>query len=251
MIPQTALAGLPAHLREDLLHEYQHIVQNYSEHRWLPAELSGGRFCEIALTIIDGYAAGSYTTKPRKIANFVAACRSLEQHTHLPRSLRILIPRLLPALFEVRNNRGVGHIGADVESNYMDATFVVTSCNWVMGELVRVFHNLTTKEAQDLVDNLVERRSPILWEQGGVRRVLNTKLKMWEKILLLIGLSTKPVNTSDLYDWIEAGDASYFRKLLRKIHSNRQIELSRDGDFAQILPPGGLLVAEIVKKQQI
>ena len=34
-------------------------------------------------------------------------------------------PQLIPALYDIRSNRGVGHVGGDVDSNQMDATLVV------------------------------------------------------------------------------------------------------------------------------
>lgn len=146
---QKALAAIPPELRHPLLAEYQSIVQNYAEHRWSPSELSGGKFCEIVFTILDGHASGSYPPRPSKPQNFAAACRKLEQNTHVPHSFQILIPRLLPALFDVRNNRGVGHVGGDVDPNHMDAIFILSSANWVMAELVRVHHNLSADDASD------------------------------------------------------------------------------------------------------
>lgn len=66
----------------------------------------------------------------------------------MPRSFQILIPRLLPALYEIRNNRNVGHVGGDVDPNFMDSTAVLGTANWIMAELVRVFHSVSTPEAQ-------------------------------------------------------------------------------------------------------
>lgn len=86
----------------------------------------------------------------------VSACRNLEKEQG-PRSARIQIPRMVIALYEIRNNRGVGHAGGDVDPNHMDATAVVYMSKWVVAELVRLLHGLTTDEATELVDALVER----------------------------------------------------------------------------------------------
>jgi hypothetical protein len=247
MTAATALTAIPDGLRQPLLAEYQSIVQNYAEHRWSPSELSGGKFCEIVYTILDGHAKGSYAARPSKPSDFVGACRKLEQNTHVPRSFQILIPRLLPALFEVRNNRRVGHVGGDVNPNQMDATFVLTNCNWVMAELVRVYHALSTKAAQHLVDTLVERRIPLVWEGENVRRVLDPTMKLRPQILVLLATSSGKVATSDLLEWIGYENHSYFLKLLREMHSERLIELSKDEAQALILPPGSEEAAEIVR----
>ena len=202
MSAATALGAIPAGLRAPLLSEYRSIVQNYAEHRWSPSELSGGRFCEIVFTILTGYAARTYAEAPSKPKDFVTACRQLEQHKHVPHSFQILIPRLLPALYDVRNNRGVGHVGGDVDPNHMDAIFVLSSSSWILAELVRVYHNLSTREAQQLVDTLVERRIPLIWEGENMRRVLDPNISLKSQLLLL--LSTAPGGnalTGDLLKW--------------------------------------------------
>lgn len=247
MTAARALTAIPDGLREPLLREYQSIVENFAERRWSPSELSGGKFCEIVYTILDGHAKGSYSTRPSKPPDFIGACKKLEHNTHVPRSFQILIPRLLPALFEVRNNRGVGHAGGDVDPNHMDATFVLTNCNWVMAELVRVYHGLATSAAQELVDTLVERRIPLIWEGEDVRRVLDPTMKLKAQILVLLATSSRKVATIDLIEWTGYENRSYFLKLLREMHSERLIELSKDEASTVILPPGSKEAAEIVR----
>src|SRR6267378_2271700 len=127
--PSRVFAGLPIGLRNPLLKSYQEIVTNFAEHRWEPSELNAGKLCEVVYTIINGVVTGSFPAKPSKPRDMVAACRALESAPPQPnrvgdRSLRILIPRVLPALYEVRSNRGVGHVGGDVDANFMDATAV-------------------------------------------------------------------------------------------------------------------------------
>ncbi len=242
--PSHALATIPTGLRNPLLNEHRMIVQNYLKRKWLPSELSGGRFCEIVYTILDGHASGSYATAPSKPRNFPQACRSLENNSGVPRSFQILIPRMLPPLYEIRNNRGVGHVGGDVDPNYMDSTAVLGMVNWVMAELVRVFHSLSTTDAQQVVTQLVERRIPIIWQIGDIKRVLDTTLKLPDQTLLLIASCPAVCDTDELFTWLDYKNRGYFNKLLRDLHAKRMIELSSDSTSAQILPPGAKHVEE-------
>ncbi|MGH9932751.1 MAG: hypothetical protein ACREA9_26405 [Pyrinomonadaceae bacterium] len=252
MSVKLALLGtLPPGLAEPLLSEYCQIAQNYMEHRWSAAELSGGRFCEIVFTILDGHAKSSYAASPSKPANFVSACRSLESNAHVPRSFQILVPRLLPALYEIRNNRGVGHVGGDVDPNHMDATAVISLASWVMAELVRVFHGLKIAEAQRVVDSIAERRTPLIWSDGDVRRILDTSLPLKQQILLLAATSASSVEVTQLLRWTEYKDAGYFMRLLRKLHRDRMLELSQDETVVQVLPPGSKQMEMLLAKQQV
>ena len=152
------LASVPASLREPLFQSYREIATNFAEHRWEPSELNGGKFCEVVYTIINGVVSGPFPTRPSKPRDMVLACRALESTPAQAgrvgdRSLRVLIPRILPALYEIRNNRGVGHAGGDVDPNFMDATAVFVMASWILAELVRIFHGVSTKEAQETADS--------------------------------------------------------------------------------------------------
>lgn len=238
------LAHLPAGLRDPLLKCYQEIISNYLEHRWEPSELNGGKFCEIVYTILDGYIKGSYPSGPSKPKNMQAACVALENTTPNPsrigdRSVRILIPRTLPVLYEIRNNRGVGHVGGDVDPNFMDASAVCSIAAWIFAELIRVFHNVTTKEAQNVVDILVERKHSLIWEVEDTRRVLDAKMKVGDQVLLL--LHTKPgwMAESDLFKWVEYSSESLFRsRILKPHHKSRLIEYDDKKNRIRISPKG-------------
>jgi hypothetical protein len=176
-------------------------------------------------TILDGQAKKSYAAAPYKPANFVDDCRKLQKNklAHVPHSFQILIPRMLPALYDVRNNRNVGHVGGDVDSNHMDAIAVLSMSNWVMGELVRVYHNLTTAQAQQFVDALVEVRLPTVWTgDDGVKRVLETSLRLNEKILLLAAVSMPDVTAPQLVEWVEYADAKYVMRTIRSLPTKRK-----------------------------
>jgi hypothetical protein len=247
----SALAAIPNGLRDPLIVQYQSIVQNFLEQRWQPSELSGGLFSEVVYTILDGHAKGKYAAKPSKPKDLVTACRQLESNTHVPRSFQILIPRMLPALYEVRNNRNVGHTGGDVDPNHMDSVVVLSMCNWIMGELVRVYHNLTVVEAQQVVDALAEVRLPIIWSSGNVKRVLNPRLKLHEQILLLAASTVPSGTVEQLQQWIECDDSKYFMKTLRKLHKGRLLEFDEASKAVQVLPPGANFVRDLVRKKAL
>ena len=244
----TILTAIPPGLKDPLIKEYNSIIQNYLERRWTASELSGGKFCEIVYTILDGYACGTYASAPSTPGNFPQACRNLERNTHVPRSFKILIPRMLPPLYEIRNNRSVGHAGGDVDSNFMDAQAVVAMCSWVLGELIRVYHNTSIPNAQKIVDSVTSRKVPLVWEIDNVKRVLKPEIKLKDQMLLLISSSASKTKVDDLFKWIENSTKKYFLSTLRKMHSDRLVEISADSTEVSILPPGSMQVERVLAK---
>jgi hypothetical protein len=249
LLGDELLAGFPGALRSELLTAYAEILRNYRERRWEPAELNGGKLCEVVYTILRGHVDGAFPSKSKKPANMVDACRALEQATNYPRSIRIQIPRMLLALYEVRNNRGVGHVGGDVDPNHMDAACVLEMSKWIMSELVRAFHGTTTEEAARTVDSLVERTLPTVWNVGESLRVLDHRMSMRDKMLLLAYHSRGPVRESDIFRWVEHSNASVFRRdVIRPAHKIKLIEYDTHSKTIQISPVGVRYVEERLLK---
>lgn len=236
-----ALAALPKGLRGELLECFERIVSNYRQHRWEPSELNGGKFCETVYTILKGYIDGSYPQCARKPANFFDDALALSQADkhRFPRSVRIQIPRTLVALYEMRNNRGVGHVGGDVDPNHMDATAVLGMAKWVMAELVRLFHDTDVDIASETVDALVSREVPMIWEVAGRKRVLDPSISLKNQTLLLLYGSTGPVAEGELIEWLERKNAATYRRdVLRPLHKQRLIEYDQPGGKSIFRPLG-------------
>lgn len=241
--------NFPDVLKKSLIDSYNEILKNYRERRWEPSELNGGKFCEVVYTILKGYVDGIFPSKPSKPQNMVDACRSFERLSpnNFPRSIRIQIPRMLIALYEIRNNRGVGHTGGDVDPNHMDANAVIYMSKWILAELIRVFHNVDIKTASSTVDIIVERLLPVIWEVNGKIRVLNTKLTMKEKSMVILYYSVKSINESSLVEWVEHSNTSAFRRdVLRKLHKDKLIEYDDKRRTITISPKGINFVEESI-----
>ncbi len=251
VVALTLLQAVPQGLREELLSAYGSILKNYRERRWEPAELNGGKLCEVAYTILRGFVDGIYPKKSTKPRNMADACHALEQasSTSFPRSVRIQIPRMLVSLYEIRNNRGVGHVGGDVDPNHMDAVCVLQMSKWILGELVRIFHGVSTETAAAAVDAIVERTVPIVWEVGGKLRVLQPEMSMKDRTLVLLYHSAEPVSESDLVTWVEHSNASVFRRdVLRSAHKKKLLEYDAGASTIQISPLGIDYVESVILK---
>lgn len=173
----------------------------------------------------------------------VDACKDLENAPKtFSRSVRIQIPRMLTALYEVRNNRGVGHVGGEVDPNHMDASVVLNMSKWVMAELVRIFHSVDTKTASSIVELLTERELPIIWQVKGKKRILKTGLSMKEKTLLLL-YSEPSVSENDLVAWIEHTNTSVYRRdILVKGHKAKLWEYDQGNRTVTLSPLGSNIV---------
>ena len=104
----------------------------------------------------------------------------------------------------MRNKRGIGHVGGDIDANSIDTMAISRNADWIICELIRVYHKLPIEEAQDLIDSILVRSLPIVWEVAGKKRVLKDGLTAKQKALVL--LYSEPnaaILTEDLCAWVE------------------------------------------------
>lgn len=248
-----ALNELPADLREEVLKAFNKIRRNYAEHRWEPSELNGGKLCEVVFRILEWHTNpdNSYTDFDTSIRDFGSAVRRFENQTQFADSVRFHIPNALHFLYTVRNKRSVGHVGGDVDPNHMDAKAVVGTANWIVAELVRIFHHVSIDEAQNLVEALVEKRIPVVWEVAGRRRVLEADLGYKDTTLLLLYNDfPEPADARRLHEWCEAGRYyDYERRTLSPLHDNRLIEYDDDEGMVYLSPKGVRRVEALLEQR--
>jgi hypothetical protein len=239
LVRKDVFMVLPEKLRGELVDSFSEIVKNFAERRWEPAELNGGKLCEVSYCVVEGIAEGKFPKRATKPRNMVDACKELEQHTSAPRSVRIQIPRMIVALYEVRNNRNVGHVGGEVDPNHMDAVCVLQMAKWIVAELIRVLHEQSVDDAAALVDALVEREVPLVWKVDDRMRVLDPDLTYKDATMILLHAVAGAAQESDLFAWTEHPKASDYRKnVLRKEHRARLIEYDQDAGTVQLSPKG-------------
>ncbi len=243
-----AFTSLPATLRSRLLTRYKELKAAYTDGQYDSAGLRAGRLAEVLLRILQHQLTGSYTPLGTKLGNFTDECGKLEK---LPKtagveSLRIIMPRAINFLYTLRNKRGIGHEGGDVDANGIDAATCVRVADWCLAELLRVVHTLSLEEAQALLDALAEREVPQVWAVGGVKRVLDPSLSYKEQTLLLLyGEPEVEVPEEDLFSSTEYSRPSLYRRdVLKPMHKARLIEYDGENEVVRLSPTGAVEVEQ-------
>lgn len=225
-------AQVPAPLVKALLDAYAELKDNFNFEKFRPSELEGGRFAEAAIRTVQHLATGSHDPMAKPLPRFDNILKTLENvpAINAQESLRIHIPRALFTVYGVRNRRDVGHIGGDVNPNRADAYFVVAVCDWVLAELIRLTFSCPLVEAQAIVDNLVERRIPIVQDFAGFPKILRTDLTIPDRIMALAYRSgADGVAVVDLQRWLKPVKSGPLGVALLRLDRDKAF-LHRDGN---------------------
>lgn len=253
---QQALGGVPTKFRKRILDSYHEIKKREREaslsESFDAAGMSTGKFCESVIRLLQHELTGTNTAFGTHIPNFPDECRKLitTSQSSGPESLRIVIPRALVFLYTMRGKRGIGHVGGDIEANAIDLATMVRVSDWVMCELVRVYHKLPIEDAQALVDALAVKQLPEVWEVGGKKRIMNTRLSYKHKVLLLLYSGTdSSALTEEVFDWSEHSHMGAFRRdVLKPLHKDKFIEYNQDEDLLYLSPKGVAFVEQEILK---
>lgn len=179
-------AAMPAELADELLDQYIEAKRRYHLNDHRPTAIEGGRFCEAVTRILEHELLGKYTklgkTLPalneKRLATFAGA-----QHTN--EALRIHLPKALYFIYGIRNKRDAAHLSDDIDPNLQDATLVVGVLDWIMAELVRIYHTVSPDKAHAIISDLVTREVPVIEEING-QPVCSKDLPFGDRILVFL-----------------------------------------------------------------
>jgi hypothetical protein len=239
---EAALTRVPAKLRTRVIARYETLKREYLNGKYEGCGMAAGRFAEVMIRILQQELTGNHTAFGQQLRPFDQEAAALGQLPKAagPDSLRIIMPRALAFLYTLRNKRGIGHEGGDVDANEIDAATCVRTADWCLSELIRVVHEISLEEAQALLDALAERELPHVWATAGVKRVLDPDLSAREQVLVLLYSDPQTaVPVEDLFAWVEYGRQDNFRtNVLRPLHRERLVEFDKDTNTVLLSPLG-------------
>ena len=245
---RDALANIPTDYRSRIIKAYLELKARQAEGKHDAAGVSAGKMCETVLRLLQHELKKSVTPFGQQILNYSGECDSFAQvpKAAANESLRIVIPRGLNFLYTLRNKRGIGHAGGDVDANAIDGATIARIADWIVCELIRIFHTMSLEEADALVSSLSSRDIPDIWEVGGKKRVLRNDLDFKQKTLLLLYSSVdSAVLAEDLYSWVKYSNFAMYRKsVLVQLDVGNFVEYDRDSDTVIISPIGIKCVEE-------
>lgn len=225
----------PEEIIQHIVGSFREVEQNYRLEKWKISELDAGHFVEAVRRLIEHELQGSYTPFSTALGSFNQSVLARYEALTGPEEFRILIPRVLYAVYCVRNKRGVGHI-ASVIPNKLDATFILHSSKWVLGELVRLSTSASPEEAKLLVDQILYRQVDLIWDDGETFMVLDKRLKAADKALLVLYRQDR-LTTEDLRSKVEYKNKAQFMEILKGLQKTRLLSITPDS-FCKLSPLG-------------
>lgn len=203
------------------------------------AAVEGGRFSEAAFRMLEQAAFGSWTPINARLDSdgLIQRLGNLPAGSKTD-SIRIHIPRCLRVVYDIRNRRDVAHLGDGIDPNFQDASLVIALLDWVLAEFVRISHNVSPHEAQQMVESIVTRLAPVIQDFDGFLKVLKPDLPASDYLLLLLYQRGKAgASYSELESWVRPTMRGHLRRTLWRLVEERA-QVHHDGSMYFITMAG-------------
>ena len=230
LIQSQLSISLDSRIVAELLDAHGEAKRNYYLGGLRLSEVEGGRFCEAAFRILEQVTTGAFTTLGTQI-NTEQLINRLSQIPNgaFHDSVRLHIPRALRLVYDIRNKRDVAHLADGIDPNLQDATLVISTIDWILAELIRLYHNVSPDEASKIVDNIVEREAPIVQDFDGFLKVLNPKLQAGDFCLILLyHRGSNGAILEEITNWVRPSMRQNVRRTL-EVLTNKKDFLHFDG----------------------
>ncbi len=206
----------------ELIDKLEDIYKKIKQNFWLGKDEECiekvGKFVEITVRVIEYITTKTFTpfSEELKVSDKLKQFENLPKNK-FPDSIRIMIPRVLYSLYTFRSKRGGAHI-KEINPNHIDATYVVSACDWVMAELIRLYHTRDDEEIQEIINSLVDKKVPTIEKFEEDIKILDPTLSVSNKILIIL-YERYPsyVSEENLKKWIKTKSSSHISTVLSQL----------------------------------
>lgn len=193
--------------------------------------IHSARFCEICIAGLKKI------SDPKSIIdlNNIAFGKIYDQLLKLPKPtakeemLFLVVPQALKAAYTIRNKKRVAHVKL-TNAELIDAEYVITTCNWVIVQLIIIFLQIPFDESIALTNSIMERKIPTIEQfEDGEIMVLKKGLKLNEELLLVLNKYPRRMTREELYAILKPKNSSYISTYLNLLYRDKLIHLNKSG----------------------
>lgn len=213
----------------DLINSYSDVKDSFIKGDNEGAQSKSGKFVENVFRTLY-YIRRNQVLKEIKPHQFEEIAEELRNSDgkKYPESVRLLIaPIAKSMIYEPRSKLGSVHV-KPITPDFIDAKLTVDASDWIIAELLRLYHKRDAQEVNELIKNVVKEYIPIV-QKIGDETFVNAKVKCEEEILIRLsdvgngGLSRNELGAAMKNHF----DASTITNTLKKLMKNRDGHLTK------------------------
>jgi len=230
---------------ENMIIHYKEMRIYYALNKPEEIGLHGGKFCEHAANLVLWILKKEIHDKP-KIEEILQKIDKA-QNNSTDDMIRITIPRMIRAAYEMRSKRDSVHVNREIKVNDIDARVLLAICGWILAEFLRAYGTKDIKKAAELIDKISKVDIPLIDDYKDRKLIMSPKFSVPEEVLIHLTNMQVEVDVNDLVKWIPNLKINHLRTVLRQLKEKRFVYY--EGDLTKITPLGTEETGRIIKSK--
>lgn len=151
-------------------------------------------------------------------------------------------------IYEPRSKLGAVHV-KEVNPDFIDGKLTINACDWIIAELLRLYHIRDPNEVSDLISKIVKEHIPIIQKIGNEKFVtMNVECK--EEIMIRLADSESGLTRKELGEVMKMHfDPVTITRAIKKLSSKseRSIFLTKDKKYVISEPARKSIAKRIIE----
>lgn len=187
LIEQFVSKNIDKSLVNELIKEYEEIRKQDFLGNVEATIIHSARFSELVLALLKDYRMNTVVDiDDIHFDNLLNEIYNYSKKTAEDTILFLAVPRVTSSVYTIRNKKDVVHVKT-IEPDFFDASFCVTACSWILSQLILLFCTSDRKEANDLINSIMEKKIPFVEEfEDGSARLLERGMPILDRIMLVL-----------------------------------------------------------------
>lgn len=248
LIIQILSEKIDKDLVNDLVESYVAVKDSYIQGDHEGALSKSGKFVENVFRVLK-YIKSNRILKEIKQHEFIEISEELKNAdgSKYSESIRILIPRIsLSLIYEPRSKLGAIHV-KEINPDFIDGKLTVGACDWIMAELLRLYHTRNPKKVNELIQQIVKEFVPII-QIVGDEKFVTAKLGCREEILVRLSDAENGCTRTEIGQSMKQHfSPQNVSMTLKTLIKNREVFLTKDGRYV-ISDPARAKIKNLITK---
>src|SRR3972149_8533008 len=219
-------------LVKDLVNSYVSVKDSYIKGDVEGSLSKSGKFVENIFRVLK-FIKSKKILKEIKQHDFIDISDELlkADGSKFPESVRILIPKIaLSLIYEPRSKLGAVHV-KEINPDIIDGKLTIGACDWILAELLRLYHTRDSKIVSELIQKIVKEYFPII-QTIGEEKFVTAKLDCTTEILVRLSDSENGIKRKELGKAMKRHfSPQNITMTLTKLSNDREIFLTETGKY--------------------
>lgn len=246
IILQLSKLGINKNLISAWLTEYKKLKNEFLKRQWQNCISNCGLFSEYTVAILkELYDKSPININQIHFDSFYQDCITKPKPNPEDEILLLAVPNAAKTIYTIRNKKKGAHAKA-IDPDYVDSLIVTSLSDYILSQFVLLKCQGTQNEIRELIQNIIDKKVPLVEEFEDGTIIIHTKLGNPDQILLALYVKGRRLNKDELIETLQIGYSQLADSSLKSLKKRKLIHENNEGYV--ITQAGEERVEKIIQK---